>query len=696
MKTVFTPVPAAPGFAALLDVRGLQPSNVLCKLSENLGPADQVSVFGSLDSTAAPGSPNLTPLGSTFGNQGDPGTQLPLAGWPFLLAQRTAGGAPGTFFVSGTTAPGSLTAPGTVALPVVNSGPASFSAGINLANFAGFSILVGLDKNATAADVFNVYGTDDPAFVGTAGGELLGQIKGGSSITSGTIPVTDFQFVYVQRFSGVTPGNLLAWGAEDTASGGIGPLNLGSLAVGNTAVSGNFGTPPLTAAQSVDVYSSFVLMQTTGGGGVNVTLPSPTSPVAGKIVFVSSQTVAGAQPVEMYGAALFPGFGMSFQWDGTEWTPVGVGNAATTSGNFPGAPMTLGSLDGSDVTLQAIGGGAGTGNLFLEGFTNVSVTSTSGSASLIAQSLAAGEGNVFITASSPGGSGLVFITGQGGVTIIATTGSASLTAPAGTAGVEGQTGVSIVSLGGPASMIGQTNVNLQAFTGNIGIDAVVGNISLTGTDFILIPVIGALVTPSLEFLTLGGANSLAFRAPNAVAANVTWILPPADGTAGQALLTDGAGNLHFGAPSGAALDFFFAWSISPLGSTVAIDAPFQFGSTGNGAAGSNQQFGGTSITKTGPGTFTLVAGTYAVDFQGSFNEPGQISALLNGVLLPQTETGRATGTNYLVGSWIIVVPPGPAQTFEVHNHSSAAALTLTPLPGGTVAQAMSIRFLRIA
>ena len=45
--------------------------------------------------------------------------------------------------------------------------------------------------------------------------------------------------------------------------------------------------------------------------------------------------------------------------------------------------------------------------------------------------------------------------------------------------------------------------------------------------------------------TDNGTNYVAFKAPAAIASNVTWTLPSADGTSGQALTTDGAGVLSF-------------------------------------------------------------------------------------------------------------------------------------------------------
>ena len=56
----------------------------------------------------------------------------------------------------------------------------------------------------------------------------------------------------------------------------------------------------------------------------------------------------------------------------------------------------------------------------------------------------------------------------------------------------------------------------------------------------------------LAELATNGTNTVGLSAPNALAADVTWKLPNADGTNGQALITDGAGNLSWGAGGGGA------------------------------------------------------------------------------------------------------------------------------------------------
>jgi len=51
-------------------------------------------------------------------------------------------------------------------------------------------------------------------------------------------------------------------------------------------------------------------------------------------------------------------------------------------------------------------------------------------------------------------------------------------------------------------------------------------------------------------LAANGTNYVGFKAPDALAANKVWVLPTADGTAGQVLKTDGAGNLGWVSAAG--------------------------------------------------------------------------------------------------------------------------------------------------
>ena len=62
-----------------------------------------------------------------------------------------------------------------------------------------------------------------------------------------------------------------------------------------------------------------------------------------------------------------------------------------------------------------------------------------------------------------------------------------------------------------------------------------------------------LNTLAFKELASNGAHFVGFKAPSAIAQDVTWILPAADGTTTQTLSTDGSGNLYWQTPTAAAL-----------------------------------------------------------------------------------------------------------------------------------------------
>lgn len=72
-----------------------------------------------------------------------------------------------------------------------------------------------------------------------------------------------------------------------------------------------------------------------------------------------------------------------------------------------------------------------------------------------------------------------------------------------------------------------------------------GNVIFTGTILVSGTSASAAVIRLYED-TDNGTNYVALKAPASIASDLTWVLPSADGASGQALKTDGAGNLSFG------------------------------------------------------------------------------------------------------------------------------------------------------
>jgi hypothetical protein len=107
---------------------------------------------------------------------------------------------------------------------------------------------------------------------------------------------------------------------------------------------------------------------------------------------------------------------------------------------------------------------------------------------------------------------------------------------------------------------------------------------------------------------------------------------------------------------------------------VAIEADVTFDSNGILTPGITHAPGNAGIAFTS-------AGTYKVSFLVSGAEPGQFALFVNGALVPGTVYGSGAGTQQNTGQ--VIVTLNAADVLTVRNHSSAAAVTLQTLAGGT-------------
>lgn len=98
----------------------------------------------------------------------------------------------------------------------------------------------------------------------------------------------------------------------------------------------------------------------------------------------------------------------------------------------------------------------------------------------------------------------------------------------------------------------------------------------------------------------------------------------------------------------------------------------------------NGPIANTNIGRLGPSSFNLgPIGSYQILFQVSVTESGQLILTLNGQDLPYTVAGRATGTSQIAGM-AVVTTTAVNSVLTVRNPAgNAAALTITPLAGGT-------------
>ena len=93
---------------------------------------------------------------------------------------------------------------------------------------------------------------------------------------------------------------------------------------------------------------------------------------------------------------------------------------------------------------------------------------------------------------------------------------------------------------------------------------------------------------------------------------------------------------------------------------------------------------GADISRTGPSSFNLTQiGTYQIMFQVSVTEAAQLILTLNGADLAYTVVGRATGTSQIVGISIVETASVNSILTVRNPAGNAAAITITPLAGGT-------------
>ena len=131
-------------------------------------------------------------------------------------------------------------------------------------------------------------------------------------------------------------------------------------------------------------------------------------------------------------------------------------------------------------------------------------------------------------------------------------------------------------------------------------------------------------------------------------------------------------------PAGGVLNFadFYALMPPDNAATVAPGTDVSFPQDGPNS--------GAGIARSGPDAFNLAEiGTYQVLFQVSVTEPGQLILTLNGEDLAYTVAGRATGTSQIVGMAIVETTVINSVLTIRNPEGTAAALTITPLAGGT-------------
>jgi hypothetical protein len=111
---------------------------------------------------------------------------------------------------------------------------------------------------------------------------------------------------------------------------------------------------------------------------------------------------------------------------------------------------------------------------------------------------------------------------------------------------------------------------------------------------------------------------------------------------------------------------------------VAVEADVTFDSDGVLTSGITHASGSAAIV-------LVNSGVYKITFSVSGTEPNQMALFVNGTLVPGTVYGSGAGTQQNTGLAIVAIGAGDALTLR--NHTSAAAVGLASVIGGTQANA---------
>ncbi|HEY5173816.1 MAG TPA: hypothetical protein VIK54_18975, partial [Acidimicrobiia bacterium] len=149
----------------------------------------------------------------------------------------------------------------------------------------------------------------------------------------------------------------------------------------------------------------------------------------------------------------------------------------------------------------------------------------------------------------------------------------------------------------------------------------------------------------------------------------------ARGLSGATGMSGATGSAGATGPTGpaAAPSYAYIYNLTPR--IVAIEGDVIFDSNGP-LVGFTHTAGTSTLSVT-------AAGTYLVDLSASATEPSQFALTVNGVAVPQATYGSGAGTQQDGGQVILNLSAGAVLTLR--NHSSASAVTLATLIGGTQA-----------
>jgi hypothetical protein len=171
--------------------------------------------------------------------------------------------------------------------------------------------------------------------------------------------------------------------------------------------------------------------------------------------------------------------------------------------------------------------------------------------------------------------------------------------------------------------------------------------------------------------TANGVNYVGFKAPASLSADKIWVLPSADGTAGQFLKTDGAGNLSFDSLS-------FATPLAVIGNATAgseIRLPEDTDNGSNYVAIKAPDTLASNLTLTLPsadgssGQVLQTNGSGVLSFAGVSASAGQVIQVLSTTKQDTFSVSTASGTfNDVTGLSVSITPSSASNKILIICH----------------------------
>jgi hypothetical protein len=195
---------------------------------------------------------------------------------------------------------------------------------------------------------------------------------------------------------------------------------------------------------------------------------------------------------------------------------------------------------------------------------------------------------------------------------------------------------------------------------------------------------GRLNTNTVEnrWWDLDQSNYIGFQAPSTISANQIWTWPDADGTDGQALVTDGAGVLSFETVSGAVANAWYDTGVKTIKIKSSSNSTAWITETAIGTytivvpVGEEVEAVSFVSTTAGGGTQNVSSGAFKIVLDDSANVDGRNQTLADASPVTVVGISSTAGETYMLGTL-----NASAHTVATTFAASVMTVTLGGFPG---------------